>query len=354
MEKESKQFLFDLLNTPSASGYEQRIQDVVRKRMKRFAHSIETDLHGNVIVALNPDAERRIMAAGHCDQIGLMVKHISDEGFLFFEALGGIDAGVLPGGLVTVHAASGAVEGIVGRRPIHLQPQEERGKVQNDLSKLWIDIGAKNRKEAEKKIEIGDFVTFKLGVTELANGLFCSPGLDDKVGAFVAMEALRLCAKAKLKVGLFAVSTVQEEVGLRGARTAAYRIDPEVGIAVDVTHATDDPGNDNKKTLRCLLGGGPTISKGPNTNPEVQKALVAVAKKKKIPYQIAASGKLLGNDSNAIQVNRRGVAAASIGIPNRYMHTQVEVCSYKDLEHAAELLAEFIKSVGPKSDFTPA
>ena len=353
MEKESKQFLFDLLTTPSASGYEQQIQEVVRKRMKPFGHSVETDLHGNVIVALNPGAERRVMLAGHCDQIALMVKHITDEGFIYFESLGGIDAGVMPGALVTVHTASGPMNGLVGRRPIHLQPRDERGKVQNDLSKLWIDVGGKNRKEVEKRVEIGDFITFRLGVTELGADLFSSPGLDDKVGVFVAMEALRLCAKAKLNVGLFAVSTVQEEVGLRGARTAAYGIDPEVGIAIDVTHATDDPGNESKKEVPCKLGAGPAISKGPNTNPMVHKALVDAAKKKKVPFQISPSGKLLGNDSNAIQVNRRGVAAGSIGIPNRYMHTQVEVCSYKDLENSAVLLAEFIKGITGKTSFIP-
>ena len=353
MDKESRKFLYDLLLTPSSSGYEQRIQDVVRKRMKPFADKIETDLHGNVTACLNPKAERKIMLAGHCDQIAFMVKHISDEGFVFVESLGGIDVGVVPGTVVTIYAKTGPIDAVVGRRPIHLQPQEERGKVGNDISKLWIDCGAKNKKELLKKVELGDFVTFKLGVTELGSDLFSSPGLDDKVGVFVAMEALRLCSKTKLNVGIYSVSTVQEEIGLRGARTAAYGIDPEVGIGVDVTHATDDPGNENKKEIPCKLGFGPCISKGPNTNPEVEKLLLAAAKKLRIPYQLSPSSKPLGNDTNAIQVNKKGVATASIGLPNRYMHTQVEVCSFKDLENAAKLLAAFIKGIGPKTDFTP-
>lgn len=353
MDKESKKFLFDLLLTPSASGYEQRIQEIVRKRMKPFAESMETDLHGNVIVALNKKAPRRVMLAGHCDQIALMVKHFSDDGFISFDALGGIDAGVLPGSVVTIHTKSGPVPGLIGRKPIHLQQPEERSKVITDLSKLWIDIGAKKKREVERKVELGDFITFKLEVNELQNGLFSSPGLDDKVGAFVAMEALRLCARSKLSVALYAVSTVQEEVGLRGAKTAAYGIDPEVGIGIDVTHANDDPGADSKKEIPCALGKGPCISKGPNTNPEVARLLLETAKKKKIPHQISASPKPLGNDTNAIQINRRGVATASIGIPNRYMHTQVEVCSYADLENAAKLLAEFIKGMNAKTDFTP-
>ncbi|NMC64484.1 MAG: M42 family metallopeptidase, partial [SAR324 cluster bacterium] len=332
MDKESKQFLYDLLLTPSASGYEQKIQNVVRKRMKPFAHAIETDLHGNVTAILNPNASRRVMLAGHCDQIALMVKHITDDGFIYFDALGGIDVGVLPGSLVTVHTKSGPIEGVIGRRPIHLQPNEERGKTNSDISKLWVDIGMAKKKDVEKKVEIGAFITFKLVVTELGTDLFSAPALDDKVGVFVAMEALRLCARAKLNVGLYAVSTVQEEVGLRGAKTAAYGIDPEIGIGIDVTHATDDPGNENKKEAPCKLGAGPCISKGPNTNPELGNFLKQISQKKKIPFQISPSPKPLGNDTNAIQVNKRGVATASIGIPNRYMHTQVEVCSYKDLE----------------------
>lgn len=353
MDKESKQFLYDLLLTPSASGYEQRIQEVVRKRARQFTKTVETDLHGNVIAVLNPGASRRVMMSGHCDQIALMVKHITDDGFIFFDALGGIDLLVLPGSLVTVHTKSGAIEGVIGKRPIHLQSHEERHKAVTEISKLWVDIGGKNKKEVSKKVEIGDFITFRLSVTELGNGLFSAPGLDDKVGTFVAMEVLRLCAKARLSVGLYAVSTVQEEVGLRGARTAAFGIDPEVGIGIDVTHANDDPGNENKKDVPCKLGAGPCISKGPNTNPVVEVLLTQAAKKLRIPYQISPSAKPLGNDTNAMQVNRRGVATASIGIPNRYMHTQVEVCSFLDLENAAKLLAQFVKSLTEKTDFTP-
>ena len=167
------------------------------------------------------------------------------------------------------------------------------------------------------------------------------------------MEALRLCAKSKLSVGLYAVSTVQEEVGLRGAQTAAYGIDPEVGIAIDVTHASDNPGQDDAKVPPCKLGAGPAITRGPNTNPVVEKLLVQAAKKGKLPYQPAPSSKLLGNDANIMQVTRRGVATASIGIPNRYMHTQVEVVSLDDLENASKLLALFVQAVRPATDFRP-
>lgn len=352
MQKESKEFLYKLLRTPSPTGFEQKIQRVVKARMERYSDTIESDLHGNLIVALNPKAKKRIMLAGHCDQIGLMVTNISSEGYLYVGALGGMDVGVLAGSNVTIHSSEGAIDGVIGRKAIHQQSAEERTKV-SDIKKLWVDIGASSRKEVEKLVKIGDPITFKLGITELGNGLVSSPGMDDKVGLFVAMEALRLCAKAKMKVGLFAVSTVQEEVGLRGARTAAFGVDPEVGIAIDVTHASDHPGLNGNNSVPCKLGSGPVIWRGPNVNSVVEGLLVKAAKRKKIAHQLAPANQLFGNDANAIQISRAGVAAASIGIPNRYMHTAVEVCSLKDLELAARLLAEFIMSISERTDFRP-
>jgi len=353
MNGESKEFLYELLSTPSPSGFEQSIQRVVRGHMEKYADSVETDLHGNVIVGINTKASRKVMLAGHCDQIGMMVNNISKEGFLFLGALGGIDAGVLHGSHVTIQSESGPVQGVFGRKPIHMQTSDERDRLKLDLDKMWVDIGATSQKDAEKRVKIGDPVTFKLGVTELSSDLICSPGLDDKVGLFIAMEALKLCTKGKLGVALYAVSTVQEEVGLRGARTAAYSIDPEVGIAIDVTFASDNPGNDNPRAVPCKLGAGPCISRGPNVNPVVERMLLASAKKAKIAVQAAPSPKLLGNDANVIQISKRGVAAGSIGIPNRYMHTQVEICHLKDLENSAKLLAKFTKDITAKTDFRP-
>ncbi len=353
MNSESKRFLFDLLNAPSPTGFEQPVQKIVRAHMKSIAQTITTDLHGNVICGINTKASRRVMLAGHCDQIGFMVRQITKEGFVYVSPLGGIDTGVLFGARVTIHGSSGPVDGVFGRKPIHLQTGEERDKAKLDLDKMWIDIGVANQKEAERKVTIGDPVTFKLGVLEMGKDLICSPGLDDKVGLFIAMETLRLCAKAKLDVALYAASTVQEEVGLRGAQTAAYSIDPEVGIAIDVTFASDNPGHDAAKSPPCKLGGGPAISRGPNINPVVEKMLHAAGKKAKVSLQPAPSSRLLGNDARSIQVSKRGVATGSIGIPNRYMHTQSEICHLKDLESSAKLLAQFVKDITKKTDFTP-
>jgi putative aminopeptidase FrvX len=353
LNKESQSFLYKLLKTPSPTGFEVPIQKVVKSRMQEYADLIETDLHGNLIVGINIKAKRRVMLAGHCDQIGFMVRYIDSNGFLYVDPLGGIDATVVPGSRCTVHTSDGPIHGVFGRKPIHLQEGEERTRPKFELKNMWIDIGAKDEKEAKKKVQIGTPVTYLLEITELMNGLISSPGLDDKVGLFIVMEALRLCARSRLQVALYAVSTVQEEVGLRGATTAAYGIDPHVGIAVDVTFSSDNPGQSPTKSSPCVLGKGPGIYSGPNINPPLYSLLTKVAKDKKIPYQDLPSSRLLGNDARAMQSTRAGVAAGSIGIPNRYMHTAVEVCSLKDLELSAKLLAETVKSISERTNFIP-
>jgi putative aminopeptidase FrvX len=354
MNTSSKAFLYSLLTTPSPTGFEQPVQEVVRSYVASFADTVETDLHGNVIVGFNTKAPRKVMLAGHSDQIGFMVKHITKDGYIYLGPLGGIDLGVVPGSRLTIHTARGPVEGVVGRKPIHHQNGEERDKMKLDFDRVWIDIGAKDQKEAEKRVQVGDPVTYELRVTELGNDLVASPGLDDKTGLFIAIEALRLCTKAKkLNVAVYAVSTVQEEVGLRGAQTSAYGVDPEVGIAIDVDFSTDNPGSDITKTSPVHLGKGPTIPRGPSFNPVVTSMLIETAKKKKIAHQLTAAPRIMGNDASAIQITRAGVASAALGVPNRYMHTQVEVCSLKDLTASAELLAAFIESIKPQTDFRP-
>lgn len=359
MIKESKEFLFKLLETPSPSGFEQNIQRVVRRRMSRYADEIVGDVHGNLIVSFNPGAKIKVMLAGHCDQIGMMVTHIDDDGFLYVNQIGGIDPSVLPGSEVVVHSRSGPVLGVLGYKPVHLVPPGERGK-KVELSKVWIDIGAESGARAKKEVEIGDPVTFRLGVTPLGKNLIASPACDDKVGVFVVMEALRIIAsrvkkseKKKFPVSLYAVSTVQEEIGLRGARTSCYGIDPEVGIAVDVTHASDNPGAEAKRIGTVTLGNGPTISRGPNINPVLEDLLSSTGRKKKIKHQTLSSPGATGTDANAIQITRSGVAAALIGIPNRYMHTQVEMVDLRDLEDAAKLIAETVLKIKPRMSFVP-
>lgn len=352
MRKDSYDFLKSILETPSPSGFEQPVQRIVRKRMKRFADTIETDVHGNVIVAINPEGSPRIMLAGHCDQIGMMVNYIDDNGYIFFRPIGGIDPSVVPGSRVVVHTKHGPIDGVIGRKPIHVLKPEERG-AKIELREMWVDIGTKNKKETQQVVGVGDPITFRLEMVRLGGDLVTSPAFDNKCGVFVVMDALRRCSVKKIKAALFAVSTVQEEIGLRGARTAAYGIDPKVGIAVDVTHATDYPDMDKRTLGDIKLGGGPAISTGANVNPRLEELLVKTAKSKRIPYQMEAAPGGTPTDANVIQLTRSGVATALVSIPNRYMHTQVEVVSLSDLETTSKLIAETVASISRRTSFLP-
>jgi endoglucanase len=352
MQESSHQFLKSLLETPSPSGYERPVQDLVRSWATHYADEVRTDRHGNVIAALNPAGQPRIMLAGHCDQIGLMVQHIDDNGFLYVQPIGGWDMQILLGQNLTVWARQGGIPGVVARKAPHLLTTEERNKVPQ-FTDIWVDIGARDRAEAEGLVTPGDPVTVALGYRELRNRLALSPALDDKVGVWTVMEALRLLHGRRLNAAVFCVSTVQEEVGLRGATTSTYGIHPTVGVAVDVCHATDTPGNDKKHLGDTRLGAGPALFRGPNINPHVFARLHDTARAAEIAVQVRGAPRATGTDANAMQLSRDGVAAGLVGIPNRYMHSPVEVVSLDDLDRAARLLAEFCAAVTPQMDWTP-
>jgi endoglucanase len=355
MHDRSLQFLHDLLLTPSPSGYERSIQEIVRAWAGPLADDVRTDRHGNVIAlrrAASGNAAPRIMLAGHCDQIALMVQHIDDNGYLYVQPIGGWDMQLLLGQHLTVWTKNGPVHGVISRRATHLLTPEERAKVPQ-FTDVWVDIGAKDKADAESIVRRGDTVTFALGVHDLRNGLAASPGMDDKVGVWTVFEALRLLQGRALKADVYVVSTVQEELGLRGATTSSYGIHPTVGIAVDVTHATDTPGDDKKLLGDTKLGDGPVLYRGANINPRVFDKLEATAQAHEIPVQVRGAPRATGTDANAIQLSRDGVAAALVSIPNRYMHSPVEVVALSDLERAARLLAEFCSTVSPNDDWTP-
>jgi len=346
------EFFRQLLDTPSPSGYERPIQDVVRKYVAAFADEVRTDLHGNVIACKNPGARLRVMFAGHCDQIGMVVTHVNDNGFIYAQTIGGWDAQQLIGQRMVIWTAAGPIPAVISRKPIHLLTDEERKQV-TKLDDLWLDIGAKSKAEAQEAVRVGDPVTLKLGYQEMRNGLANSPAMDNKCGLWVCVEGLRRAAQKRLNVALYAVSTVAEEIGLRGAQTSAYGIDPQVGIAVDVTHATDCPSIDKKQQGDIALGSGPVIFRGPNMNPVVTERLIRLANESALPYQLAASGKAVPNDANALQISRAGVATGLVSIPNRYMHSGVEMISLEDIDKAADLLSAFVLSLAGDEDFTP-
>jgi len=359
--KASLDFLEKMLATPSPSGFEAPVQNVIRERMKPFADDCERDVHGNQWFVLNPGAPLRLMLCGHVDEIALMVRYVDEQGFLWVTKIGGTDALNLWGSRVQIHGKNGPVAGVIGKKPIHHTPPGERGKGPK-LEDIFVDIGARNRKEALKRVRVGDPITMAEGYQRLTQELAVARGMDDRIGAFVVFEAFRKVAEAigkgkrkgrKLGCALFAVGSVQEEVGLRGARTSAYTIDPHLGVAVDVGFATDYPGENKKAVGEFKLGSGPILHRGPNINNPLAELLESLCEKKKIPYQLSGSGGITGTDAGSIQVSRGGVASALLSIPNRYMHSPVEMVSLADVEHAAELLAQLALALKPGQSFVP-
>jgi endoglucanase len=292
------------------------------------------------------------MFDGHCDQLGMLVSHIDDAGFIYFQTVGGWDPQQLVGQRVLVWTEDGPVGGVISRKAIHLLTDDEKKTVVQPKD-MWIDIGASDRADAESVVSIADSVTVQLGMQEMRNGLANAPAMDNRTGLWVVFEAMRIAAERGISCTLCAASTVQEEVGLRGARTAAYGFDPHVAIAVDVTHATDCPGIDKRQRGTIDLGKGPVILRGPNINPRVDARLRSLAAAGEIPHQVAALGRAAPNDANVLQINRAGVATGLVQIPNRYMHSSVETVALQDLDNTARLLADFACALGPDDSFIP-
>ena len=354
MRKASRSFLQDLLKAPSPSGYEGPVRKIWQTEVEKHADEVRVDVHGNAIAVHHADGAPRIMLAGHMDELGFQVVHIDDKGYIYLDTIGGFDLGLVPGRKVRIHTRKGPVLGVIGKKPIHLMDASERKKVP-EKHEMWIDIGARDGKEAGKLVAVGDPITYDANFEILRRNLAVSRAFDDKMGAFLAAETLRCVSQAKKKAraALYAVATVQEEVGLRGAQTSTYGVDPLVGIAMDVTFATDHPGTDKRKDGRVCIGEGPVLTRGANVNPVVFDMLVEVAEKEKIPYQVSATPGGTGTDANAMQLSRAGVATGLVSVPLRYMHTPVELLSLDDLDHTVALLTRFVLAVDEKTSFVP-
>ena len=352
MNKDSENFLRQLLEAPSPSGYEQPAAKIFRKRVKKSADKLITDVHGNSIAVLNPDAEFKFMITGHIDEIGLMITHIDDKGYIYVAQIGGMDPALLVGQRVKIMTEKGDVFGVIGRKAIHQMEAEERKK-NVEMKNIWVDIGADSKKDAEKRVSVGDPIVIDVLYRRLNGDKIVSRATDDKVGAFVVAEVIRKLSKKKLNISVAGVATVQEEVGLRGAMTSVYTVNPDAGIAIDVGFASDHPETDPKKTGTVELGKGPVLHRGPNINPVLEKELFKTAKRINVPYQVTAEPRGTGTDANAMQLSRGGVATALLSIPNRYMHTPVEVISLKDLENSIKLLTEYIASHPAQRDYRP-
>lgn len=355
MEQKYYDLLKELSQAPSPSGFEQPFQRIIRRELTGVADAVTTDVLGNVISRLDGQGENRpkVMLAGHCDEIGFMIKHIDEEGFIYFAPIGGVDAHLVPGQRVHLHTATGPVLGVVGKKPIHLMEPKDRETVVK-FKDQFIDIGCTSAEQALELVALGDPITFVPSLERLQGDLVTSRAFDDKMGAFVVTRVLQeVQRRGAAPVDLYSVTTVQEEIGLRGAAASVYGVNPDVGIAVDVGFSSDFPGLNKNELGDLRVGSGPIIARGANINPVLFELLVDTAKQLDIPYQVVGMPRATGTDANVMQLSRGGVAAALISVPLRYMHSPVEVLSLQDLEHTIALLSAVIYKIDNREMFIP-
>ena len=347
-------FLERLLEEPGPSGFESRPARVWRSEAETVAESVWSDVHGNSFAEVGTDRRPRIMLAGHVDEIGFQITHVDENGFLYVGAIGGWDPQVVVGQRVRVMGRDGDVPGVVGKEPIHLLKPDDRKKV-TEIQDVWVDLGASSSKEVEELgVRVGDALVLAPGFLRLSTDRIASRAIDNRVGAYVVLETLRLLAEdPPPHAGVVAVATVQEEIGYTGggARNSAFALDPDVALVVDVTFSTDVPDANKKELGEHELGGGPVLSRGSSTHPLVFDRLVQVAEREKIPFSIQAAPRASRTDADGIFLVRAGVPTGLISIPNRYMHSPSEVVSVEDLVRAAQLLAGFARSLEAESSF---
>ncbi|KPK86619.1 MAG: hypothetical protein AMJ81_00775 [Phycisphaerae bacterium SM23_33] len=344
MRKESLEFLQKLLTTPSPSGHESAGQRIWCDYARQFADEVRTDAYGNAVAVLNPGGDPKIMIDGHVDEIGLMVKHIDEKGFIYFQQIGGVDPALVRGKRVDVHTGKGVVRGVIGAPAIHLRERGKEPKVPK-LHESYIDIGARDGKEARRRVAVGDPITFVDDFEMLDRNVAVARGFDNRAGTWTAIEALRLAAAGKPRCAVYACSSVQEEVGLSGAAMTVVNVKPHAALVVDVTHATDIPGVEAKQHGEVKMGKGPTISIGRENHPVLVERLRKVAKRQKIAVQLEPFSTTGGTDAWTIYTKEGGVPSAIVSIPNRYMHTTVEMLDLRDLDNTARLLAAFLADV---------
>ncbi len=350
MREASYEFLKNLLSTPGPSGYEGAAAKAWRTEAEKFAE-VRGDRMGNSFAALNGGGAPRVMLAGHIDEIGLMITHVDEQGLLRFQGVGGWDPQVLVGQRVLIQTRDGDVRGVIGKKAIHVMEAEERKKV-SEIKSLWIDIGAKDGDEAKEKVRVGDVAVVDQDLIELPNYRIASRSLDNRMGAFVVLEALRLLSgEDGLAAEVAAVASVQEEIGLYGARGAAFGLDPDAAIAVDVTHATDTPGISKNEHGDHSLGSGPAITRATNLSPVVTDGLIDAAESEDIAYTLAADSRSTSTDADAIQFQRKGIATGLVSAPNRYMHSPNEIVALEDLTNCARLIAAYVKGLKKDTDF---
>ncbi len=348
---ETPKLLQTLLSIPGPSGYESAATAAWREAAS-FAE-LETDGIGSTMATIGEPGTGPLLAVfGHIDEIGLVITHVDEKGYVYFQGIGGWDPQVLVGQRIEVQTREGSVLGVIGRKPIHVLEADARKKAV-ELKGLHLDIGAKDREEALALVRIGDAAVIAGDPVTLAGGRLISRSMDNRLGAYVALESLRrVHERGKLRARMCAVASVQEEIGLNGAGTSAFAVEPDVALAIDVTHATDAPGLSEKELGSHEFGSGAAIGRGSTLSPQVFELLCETAEKEEIPYTIEAHGRRTGTDSDAVQISRAGVAMGDIGVPLRYMHSPVEMVDLADLEAVVRLVVAFAEALDESTDLS--
>ncbi|MEC3882471.1 M20/M25/M40 family metallo-hydrolase [Halobacillus sp. HZG1] len=349
MEKERLNFLMELLNTPSPSSMEMEIQKRWIKEMRPYADEIKTDHAGNAIAVLNPEAEFKILLAGHCDEIALVINRIDEQGYLHFDKMGGINPKAAVGMKVNILGYTKELTGVIGVNAQH------HGGLKGDfgLDELFIDCGAKSKEEMEQFVQIGDLAVYKREPELLMDRYIAGRGLDNRTGQFIVGEVLRKLSKEDIQVGVYAASTVNEETNMGGAYFAAAGLEPTMAIACDVTFATDYPGVNKNKHGDVRLDGGPVLAKGAPINRKINKLLESTAKSLDMDVQYELTPRMTGTDADKMRLTGKGVPVSLVSLPLRYMHSPVETVSVKDIEEEISLMVEMIKNMTGNESLNP-
>jgi endoglucanase len=349
MDEQRREFLDSLLTTAVPSGFETDGQRVWIDYVSQFADEVRTDDYGNAVAVLHGDGGPTVAFAGHGDEIGFIVRDITDDGFLRIQRIGGSDATVSRGQHVNVHTSEGPVAGVVGQTAIHLRDSDDDAVP--EIAEQHIDIGATDDDDAAQLVDRGDPVTFAQSLRELENGLLTARGMDNRIGIWAAAEGLRRAAQRDTDATVCAVATVQEELGVQGAKMVGFDLAPDAAIAIDVTHATDSPDTPGKRSSGVAVGEGPVIARGSANHPTLVEGFRDAAGAEDIDIQLQAAGSRTGTDADAFYTSRGGIPALNIGLPNRYMHTPVEVIDPADLDQIATLLAGFAERAADVAPF---
>jgi len=345
----NEKFLIDLINEPGPSGYEDGVQKIWQKEVKKYCNNISKDVHGNITATMNPKEEFSLMIVGHADEIGLVVSYIDSDGFIYFNSIGGVDPSILGSQRARILTKNGIIEGVFGQKSLH--QEETSGRKFPKYHEVFIDIGSKNKAETQKHIMIGDPIIFGNNYKSLMNDLACARCFDNRIGIFIVAEVLKKLSAKKFGTKVYFVSSVQEETGVWGAGNAAYNLNPTMAIAIDVMPSTDYPGISKTQFGETSLGNGPVFRRGVRTNKKIADKMISVAQSKKYPFQIDMDNGKFGTDSDPISVIKSGIPVGGLEIATRYLHSSEEVLSLKDLETSINFLSDLILDIDKDKNF---